>query len=73
MPKKNPQRIPAKHIFKNLTKPTKTIPLLTKTTLKPHHFLPKPYYFLTLFVGIFHFLRFCADTKPLPPASEFYS
>jgi hypothetical protein len=63
MPKKNQQRISAKRIFKNLTKPTKTIPLLTKTTLKPHHFLPKPYHFLTLFVRIFHFLRFRAAAK----------
>jgi len=61
--KKNQQRICAKRNIENLTKVTKTIPLLIKTLPFLIKTIPKPYYFLTLFVRIFHFLRFCAVAK----------
>ena len=59
MPEKNQRRIPAKRNIQNLTKVTKTTPLLIKTTPESFKTIPKPYYFLTLFDRIYRFLRFC--------------
>jgi hypothetical protein len=63
VPKKNQQRIAAKRAFKNLSKVIYFRSLLTKTLPELIKNIPKLYYFLTEFAGIFHFLRFCAVAK----------
>jgi hypothetical protein len=65
----NPRKFVAKKIapahfrnlnFQNLSKPIYFRQLLIKTTPESFKTIPKLYYFLTLFIRIFFFLRFCA-------------
>jgi len=54
--------------FQNLPKVAFSTPFLIKTTPLFIKTIPKPYYFLTLFVRIFYFLRFRASAFSQKPA-----